>query len=171
VPETFISDEMRAAVGGVVGELVSFPISASDIRKWAQAVYYPEPPPAYFWNQAEAEARFGGLVAPEEFNPFAWMTPEGPRVQDPADRTAIGPEGALGITPPATTERLNGGIEVEYTGVRMREGDVIVAVTRLTDYLEREGRLGLMLFTITEQEWTNDRGEIIKTQRGTLIRY
>ena len=73
--------------------------------------------------------------------------------------------------PPATNERLNGGIEVDYTGVRMREGDVIVSVTRLAEYQEREGRLGLMLFTVTAQEWTNDRGEIIKTQRSTLIRY
>ena len=171
MPETYISDEMRAAVGSEVGRMVSFPISASDIRKWAVAVYYPEPPPAYFWNLAEAEARFGGLVAPEEFNPFAWMTPDGPRVQSSSDRSAIGPEGALGITPPATNERLNGGIEVDYTGVRMREGDVIVSVTRLAEYQEREGRLGLMLFTVTAQEWTNDRGEIIKTQRSTLIRY
>jgi hypothetical protein len=173
VPDTWITDEMRAAIGRPVGKKrVSFPITASDIRRWAQAVYYPDPPPAYFWDRAEAVARFGGFVAPEEFNPFAWMTADGPPDHDPADRSIpIGPEVELGVTPPATVDRLNGGLEVEYTGVRMREGDVVTAVGRLADYREREGRLGLMLFTVTESEWTNDRGELIKTERNTLIRY
>jgi hypothetical protein len=172
VPATWISDEMRAAVGRVIGARVSFPITDSDIRRWAQAVYYPEPPPSYFWNRVDAEARFGGFVAPEEFNPFAWMTAEGPSDHDPADRTIpVGPEIALGLTPPATVDRLNGGIEVDYTGVRMREGDVVTAVSRLAGYHEREGRLGLMLFTFTESAWSNDRGEVIKTDRSTLIRY
>ena len=66
---------------------------------------------------------------------------------------------------------LNGGMEVEYTGVPMRPGDVVRAVTVLADYSERTGRLGLMLFTTTEQRWTNQRGELIKTQRDVLIRY
>lgn len=173
MPNTWITDEMRAAVGRSVGQKrVSFPIAASDIRRWAQAVYYPDPPPAYFWDRSEAETRFGGFVAPEEFNPFAWMTADGVPNHDPADRSVpIGPEVELGIAPPLTVNLLNGGFEVDYTGARMREGDVIAATDRLNDYSEREGRLGLMLFTVTSSEWINSRGELIKTEKNTLIRY
>ena len=72
---------------------------------------------------------------------------------------------------PITKFVLNGGVEVEYTGVRMRPGDVIRSVTSLAEYRERAGRLGLMLFTITENRWTNQRGELVKTSRNTLISY
>jgi N-terminal half of MaoC dehydratase len=59
---------------------------------------------------------------------------------------------------------------VDY-GARMRPGDVITSVRRLAGYSEREGRLGLMLFTTTEDTWSNERGEMVKTTRGTIIRY
>jgi len=62
-------------------------------------------------------------------------------------------------------------MEVEYTGVPMRPGDVIRSTTQLAGYREREGRLGLMLFTTTEHRWANQRDELIKTQRDVIIRY
>ncbi|SRR5713101_4919315 len=173
VAGTWISDEMRASVGGEYAQRTSFPISASDIRKWAQAVYYPQPPPPLYWDEAyAAKTSHGGIVAPEDFNPFAWMTAAGPA--DVPDATAPGstfPEHNLGVELPATTNMLNGGIECSYTGVRMRPGDVITAVTCLTEYTERPGRLGLMLFTTTESRWTNQEGQLVKTQRDILIRY
>ncbi len=47
----------------------------------------------------------------------------------------------------------------------------ISAVTILTEYVERPGRLGLMLFTTTESTWTNQEGQLVKIQRDILIRY
>jgi len=45
---------------------VSYPITVSDIRRWAMAVYYPEEPPRLFWDEEYARAtRHGGIVAPE----------------------------------------------------------------------------------------------------------
>lgn len=172
MPDTWISAEMRAAVGSELGCSVSWPVSASDIRKWAQAVYYPEPPPRRFWDEEQAAATpAGGIVAPEEFNPFAWMTAEGPPAPEHAPEPGGSPEVALGIAPPGTQFILNGGMECTYTGVPMRVGDVITSVTRLAEYSEREGRLGLMLFTVSESEWFNQRGESVKTSRMSLIRY
>ncbi len=170
---TAVSDAMQAAIGRELGRAVSFPISLSDIRKWAIAVYYPDEPPRLFWDEAYAATTVhGGVVAPEEFNPFAWMTSEPPGVprsnqlrNDPG-RTEL----VLGIEPPALKFMLNGGMEVEY-GVRMRPGDVITSVTTLGGYREREGRLGLMLFTTTDNVWTNQDGEIVKRHSGTVIRY
>lgn len=167
---TAISDDMRKAIGGELGRSVSFPVTDSDIRRWAVAVYYPDAPPPLFWDAGHAAGTGkGSVVAPEEFNPFAWMTSEGPReavVSHDPDMV----EKTLGITGPGLKFQLNGGMEVEY-GVRMRPGDVITSVRRLADYREREGRLGLMLLTTTEDVWTNQNGEVVKTSRVTVIRY
>ena len=172
MPETWITDEMRAAVGGQHSDRTSMPISVSDIRKWAQAVYYPEAPPREYWDEEYAATTpAGGIVAPQEFNPFAWMTAAGPPAVDALGQGASTTELRLGVTPPATTNMLNGGMSVEYTGVLMRPGDVIRAITSLVDYSERELRLGLMLFTTTEQRWTNQDGALVKVQRDVLIRY
>src|ERR1700730_18501211 len=118
---------MRAAVGRELSRSVSFPISRSDIRKWALAVYYPEEPPRLFWDEAYASTTVhGGLVAPEEFNPFDWMVAEPPGLPPPnesrndPDRT----EKTLGIDGPGLKFQLNGGLDVDY-GARMRPGDQI----------------------------------------------
>lgn len=36
---------MAAIVGKVIRESMSHPVTVSDIRKWAIAVYYPDDPP------------------------------------------------------------------------------------------------------------------------------
>jgi hypothetical protein len=168
-----ISDTMRASEGSELGRFVSFPISESDIRRWAAAVYYPEPPPREFWDaEAAAETRYGGIVAPAEFNPFAWM------VADPPGGSTVGLAGSdpdiverqLGTEGPGLTRVLNGGMSVEY-GLPMRPGDVITSVTRLGKYRESEGSLGPMLFTTQDTIWTNQRDQLVRTSQLTLIRY
>jgi hypothetical protein len=181
--ESYISDAMRGALGSLLGRQVSFPVTESDIRRWAIATYYPERPPRLFWDAAYATTtRHGGIVAPEEFNPFAWMsgvTPPhtaGPTTVEPTAARSTSPndpdrtEVSLGIPGPGLRFQVNGGIEVEY-GVRMRAGDVITSEQRLASYTEREGRLGRMLFTASEAVWTNQDGELVKRSTNTVIRY
>jgi N-terminal half of MaoC dehydratase len=172
---THITESMKAAIGRSTGSRRSFPIAESDIRRWAVAVYWPEQPPRLFWDAEYAGAtRHGSIVAPEEFNPFAWMSaarekpPAPPGAQHPNDPNRL--ERVLGVDGPGLTHQLNGGMEVEY-GERMRPGDVITSRGHLADYYEREGRLGLMLFTITEDAWTKEDGALVKRTRSTLIRY
>ncbi|MFJ9390817.1 MaoC family dehydratase N-terminal domain-containing protein [Nocardioides sp. NPDC101246] len=162
---SLISEQMRAAVGGIVDWRVSFPVAASDIRRWAIAVYHPEPPPRRFLDDGP------GLIAPEELNPFAWavadqMTP----AVAPGLRDTDKPEKALGIIGPGLTHQLNGGSEVTY-GAPIRSGDVIRAETRLHAYRERAGRMGPMLITVFEVEWTNQDGARVKLGHDTSIRY
>jgi hypothetical protein len=169
---TYISAEMRAAVGREVRRAVSYPVSESDIRRWAIAVYYPARPPRRFWEaEAAAASRYGGIVAPEDFNPFAWMTAEPPGVNP---MTSAGNydslETSLGVPGPGLANILNGGIQVEY-GVPMRPGDVITSVTYLAEYKERPGSLGLMLFATSRTVWTNQDDAMVKTTLSTLIRY
>jgi hypothetical protein len=181
VPGTLVNDEMKAAVGVEISRRTSFPIDPSDIRRWAVAVYFPEPPPAFFWDPEVAGATVHkGIVAPEDFNPFAWMTAAGPLPEapdldgDPESRPVEhdpdATEKRLGITAPGTSHQLNGGLEVEY-GARMRPGDVVTSVVRLGGYTERTGKLGPMLFTVYEDSWTNQHDELVKRSRMTLIRY
>lgn len=169
---TNISAAMQKAVGGEISRRVSYPVTASDIRRWAMATYYPEEPPRLYWDEEYAKKTVHrGIVAPPEMNAFAWMAAEPAGLQRQGG--AIDPdriEHALGTEGPGLKFMLNGGVEVRH-GVRMRPGDVITSVTRLAGYSEREGKLGLMLFTYSEDTWTNQRGETVKVQRDTLIRY
>ena len=173
MPDSHITPQMLDLIGLELRSATSFPITDSDIRRWAIAVYYPESAPRLFWDaEYAAGTSYGGIVAPEDFNPFAWLT----RTEADAGvvtRAAggfVSAEEVLGVEKAATQSLINGGTEVEY-GVRMRPGDVITSVTTLAGYSEREGRLGLMLFTMSEDTWTNQRGETVKTSRNTLIRY
>ncbi|WP_426246538.1 FAS1-like dehydratase domain-containing protein [Nocardioides sp. LHG3406-4] len=159
---TLITDEMLGAVGTELGRQVSHPVSNSDIRRWAIAVYWPEPPPARFLATEE------DLVAPEEFNPFAWSVASSSHSR--SGSLTDGVEGALGIPGPSLANILNGGMEVAY-GTPIRCGDVITSVNRLAAYSERSGKLGSMLFTYTEDVWTNQAGEHVRTLRSTTIRY
>lgn len=170
--KTHISPEMEAAVGSELGRRVSYPVTDSDIRRWAIAIYYPDEPPRIFWDaEYAATAPLGGIVAPEEFNPFAWMAadPKGIK-RSTGEYDPDSMEKSLGVQGPGLKFMLNGGMEVDY-GVRMRPGDVITAVSRLYSYKERPGRLGLMLMSTTEDTWTNQKGEMVKKARNVLIRY
>jgi hypothetical protein len=172
MPESHISDAMRSVIGKEMGRRVSYPVSVSDIRRWALAVYYPDSPPReYIDEDYAAKQPSGGMIAPQEFNPFAWLVAE--KVEPDVvidghnpDRTEL----VLGVPGPGLKFQLNGGMEVEY-GAPMRPGDVITAVSSLAGYSEREGRLGLMLFTVSQDTWTNQNDELVKRTSNTLIRY
>jgi hypothetical protein len=141
-------------------ERTSPPISESDIRKWAIAVYWPETPPKLYWDEEYAKStRWGGIVAPQDFNPFAWPVER----EIPAARRT--PQGGG-----AGTRGMNGG-QVDTYGTPMRPGDVITSRNRLLDWEERQTRLGLTLFIRDETEWRNQRGELVKRRVHTHIRY
>ena len=64
---------------------------------------------------------------------------------------------------------LDGGSAWTYH-VPVRPGDAITIATKLETLAEREGRMGPMLICTYLTEYTNQRGELVATQRGTLIR-
>lgn len=172
---TLVTHEMRGIVGVPMREEVSYPIAASDIRRWALAVYYPEIPPPEFWDDDHpVTVAMGGIVAPEEFNPLAWITRDPRPVRhDPAGATPrVGAfEMALGVEPPQFRAVLQGEIRASYGEARMRPGDVIKAATSITEYFEREGRMGLQLYTTVSEAFTNQSGEWVKTVDTVFVRY
>ena len=159
-PTTYVTPDMveRKGVWGTAH--VSPPVSESDIRKWGIAVYWPETPPRVYWDTDYAKTtRYGGIIAPPDFNPFAWPIVE-ERPERPAKKARTGPR----------LRGMNGG-QVETYGVPMRPGDVVTARNRLRDWDERDTRLGLTLFSYSELEWRNQRDELVKLRVSTAILY
>ena len=157
-PTTLVTPDMEERKGVWGAERSSPPIAESDIRKWAIAVYWPETPPPIFWDaDYAATTRWGSIIAPPDFNPFAW-----PIVTERKERKPR-PKGPR-------LRGMNGG-QVETYGVPMRPGDVITARNRLRDWEERTTRLGLTLFSYSELEWHNQHGELIKRRVSTAILY
>lgn len=71
--QTLVTQDMIDRKGVWGNERTSFPICESDIRRWAIATYWPEKPPALYWDAEYAKStRYGGVIAPPDFNPFAW---------------------------------------------------------------------------------------------------
>ncbi len=156
---TYITDEERAQLGVERPGASSYPVAVGDIRKWAIAVYWPEKPPRLFWDQEYAgKTKCGGIIAPHEFNPFTW----------PAERPKNRPS-AMGTGQPGT-RILNGGVEMEYFAP-IRPGDVITSSSKLAELYERQGRMGLMKFVVTQTDWKNQRGELVRSSKNTLIYY
>ncbi|MCX6021511.1 MAG: MaoC family dehydratase N-terminal domain-containing protein [Chloroflexi bacterium] len=161
--ETYITDEMRATIGQESAPRVAAPVDRSLIRIWAIAYRWPEPPDRLYWDDEFAKTtKYGGVIAPPYFNPFAYHIDE-TRMEGPQTF------GELSIEP--GTRPLNGGGESEYFDIPIRPGDVISETNKVVDIYEREGRLGRMMFTVTETYWRNQRGELVRIYRGTGIRY
>lgn len=158
--ETLVTPVMLERKGVWGAERVSPPISASDIRKWAIAVYWPDKPPRLYWDEEYArQTRWGGIIAPQDFNPFAW-----PVEHEIAPERATPRGGGVG------TRGMNGG-QTDTFFQPMRPGDVIRARSRLRDWEETQTRLGLTLFSYNETEWWNQNGELVKRRVQTGIRY
>ena len=159
---TYVTPQMREAQGEWGEARVAPPITETDIRRWAMATFYPQQPPRIYWDaDYAASTRWGGIVAPPDFNPFAW----------PVERPEGGQAGLAGQHPegkPLTG--MNGG-QTDTYGAPMRPGDVISARSRLVDWWEREGRLGHTLYVRSETEWRNQRDEHVKTRLSISIRY
>ena len=175
MPDSHISEAMHNAVGTEIGRSTSYPVGQNDIRRWAIATYWPAEPPTRF---IDAPADGSPMIAPEEFNVMsaAWGAASEELSATPLEKpgttgfNADSTENQVGIEGPGLTNMLNGGMSVEY-GVPIKAGDVITSVRSLGEYAEREGRLGLMLFSTNVDTWTNQDGEFVKRSAMTLIRY
>ncbi len=154
---SLVTPEMEARRGLWGLPRASLPIERYDIRVWAIAAYWPAAAPRLYWDEEYATGtRWGGIVAPQDFNPFGW--PVGAR-RDP-------PEGFSAPGVPA----INGGQSDEY-GVPMRPGDWITKRSRLLEWRERETRMGPTLFITTEVLWLNQRGAFVRRRLSSNIRY
>jgi acyl dehydratase len=148
-------------LGTPLDVLHSLPVDANDIRRWAQAVYYPAPAPADLFDLETAEkGPWGGLVAPRDFNVYAWHPGFHPEAY-PWMR-------GMGTEP--GYRGLNGG-QCSWYFAPIRVGDVITSEVTLIDAFERNGKLGTMMFLVDETRWTNQHGELVRIGQRTSIYY
>ena len=160
-PGVHLDPATIALLGMPTAPVASYPVDPSEIRRWAQAVYYPEPAPAEFVDAAvAADGPWGGVVAARDFNPFAWVDDYRPDIY-PWMR---------GVGSEPGTRVLNGG-QRNLSFAPIRPGDVITSTATLVDAFEKEGRLGPMMFLVDESRWTNQSGALVRIGIRTSIYY
>jgi acyl dehydratase len=159
-PGTFLDATTIDRIGRTLPAVAAPPVGANDITRWAIATHWPEPPPAEFVDaDVAAKGPWGGIVAPRDFDPFAWM-PQRPWAGD----------WLWGMGSEPGERVLNGGQRNVY-GVPIRPGDLISCTRRFVDVVERETKRGPMVFFTSEFRWDNQHGDTVRLAEQTTIYY
>ena len=136
------------------GELKE-PVAINDIRRWVQAMHYPNP--LHYDERWAAESRFGEIVAPQSFT-VATDTSHG---CSPAQ---------VGKIP--NSHLIFGGDDWWFFGPRIWPGDHLVCHRMPYDYKVTETSFaGPTCFQRGDTLYINQQGERVALQRSTAIRY
>ena len=136
------------------GELKD-PVALNDIRRWVQAMHYPNP--LHYDERWAAESRWGEIVAPLSFT-VACDTSHG---ASPAQ---------VGKIP--GSHLIFGGDDWWFFGPRVRPGDKLVCHRMPYDYKVADTKFaGPTCFQRGDTLYINQRGERVALQRSTAIRY
>ncbi|SEQ96462.1 N-terminal half of MaoC dehydratase [Solimonas aquatica] len=131
------------------------PLGNMDIRRWAQAMHYPNR--LHYDDAYAADSRFGRLVAPLSF--------------------AIATDDGHGAAPACVgripdSHLLFGGDEWWFYGPRIVAGDLIEVQRIPFDYVVKDTKFaGSTCFQRGDNFYRNGGGELIAKQRSTTIRY
>lgn len=159
-PGTFLDQATIDAIGRTLPPVAAPPVGANDIARWAIATYWPERPPVVYLDATvAADGPWGGIVAPRDFDPFAWML----------DRPWSG-DWLWGMGTEPGKRLLNGGQRNVYQEP-IRPGDVIAVSRRFVDVVERETKRGPMVFFTSEFRWENQDGALVRVGEQTSIYY
>jgi Acyl dehydratase len=152
--------------GEILGE-----IRALDFQRYAAAVG--DLNPIYFEDEAARAAGYDGVVAPPNFltSVIEWgLGPlEDQMREDGNPRDGIAKK-LIGLTPEQLQglRMMGGGNEIEF-GQPVRPGDVVTYRRRLVEVYERPSKMGVLLFAVHENLFTNQRGEMLAVCRETNI--
>ena len=73
MPAVHLDAKTISWLGKPLAPDTAYAVCENDIRRWAIATFYPEEAPVEFLDDAAARrGPWGGMVAPRDFNPFAW---------------------------------------------------------------------------------------------------
>jgi len=147
--KSVITDELLAFIG-VESKPATYEIERHAVERFACAIG--DPNPLYSNENAARSSSYGSLIAPPTF--FRSLLPGG--------YPTVYPEPFAHI--------LDGGSKYRYFEP-VRVGDQITVVRKITDLFEKHGRMGTMLFKITEIAYTNQHGQTVATQATTTITY
>ncbi|MDA1279131.1 MAG: MaoC family dehydratase N-terminal domain-containing protein [Chloroflexi bacterium] len=144
-----ITDHLRAFIG-VESVPVIYEIERHAVERFACAIG--DPNPLYTDEIATRASSFGGLIAPPTFL----------RSLLPGHYPEPYPEPFAHI--------LDGGSSYRFMKP-VRVGDRIAVTRKIVDLYEKHGRMGTMLFKISEQKYVNQLGQLVATQTTTTITY
>jgi len=143
-----------------IGKQVSFaelwePCSATDIRRWVQALDYPNP--VHWDEEFAAGSKFGGIVAPQSFT--------------------VAMDIGHGCTPSCVgkipgSHLIFAGEEWWFYGKTIRPGDKLTQERRFDGYSVTDTAFaGPTMFARGDTVHTNQHGALIAKERATAIRY
>jgi len=131
------------------------PLANNDIRRWAQAMHYPNR--LHYDDEFAADSRFGRVVAPQSFAVAC------------DDGHGAGPACVGGIP---NSHLIFGGDEWWFHGPRIFGGDLVHNERIPFDYAVKETKFaGPTCFQRGDNHYYNAQGDKIATQRSTTIRY
>jgi N-terminal half of MaoC dehydratase len=131
------------------------PVAVNDVRRWAQAMQYPNP--LHYEEAVAAASPFGRIVAPQSFTVCCDV--------------------GHGATPAIVgnipgSHMIFGGDEWWFYGPRIFPGDHVRMERRFVDYKVSDTKFaGPTMFSRGDTLYSNQRGEAIATQRSTAVRY
>lgn len=131
------------------------PCNATDIRRWVQAMDYPNP---IHWDEGLARAsKFGGIVAPQSFT----VCMDYGHGAHPA---------SIGKLPGC--HLIFGGEEWWFYGTPIRPGDKLFQSRRFDGYHVAETKFaGPTMFSRGDTVHRNQHGALVAKERSTAIRY
>ncbi|HMN43647.1 MAG TPA: MaoC family dehydratase N-terminal domain-containing protein [Povalibacter sp.] len=139
----------------IEGARMKDPIGNLDIKRWAQAMHYPNR--LHYDNAYAADSRFGKLIAPQSFSVAC------------DDGHGAAPA-CVGRIP--QSHLLFGGDEWWFYGPQIAGGDTIHNERIPFDYAVKDTRFaGPTCFQRGDNHYYNHLGDKIATQRSTSIRY
>jgi hypothetical protein len=131
------------------------PLANNDIRRWVQAMHYPNR--LHYDDEFAAEGRFGRIIAPQSF----------PVATDDGHGSA---PACVGRIP--QSHLIFGGDEWWFHGPRIVGGDTIHNERVPFDYVVKETKFaGPTCFQRGDNNYYTDKGDKVATQRSTAIRY
>jgi acyl dehydratase len=159
--ETSLITPEALALIGKESAPITREIYEKDIRRFCYAVG--DLNPLYLDESYAGETSFGGTIAPPMFFDIPTVL-EYPQEELRTDGLA-----QVGLLPPVKAARsMAGGNEIEFFKP-IRAGDRITRISRIADIYEREGRSGSLVFTIIENRYSNQDGDLVAVERMTVI--
>lgn len=149
------SDVDRYVGKPVGGGQLKEPVTVTDIRRWVQAMQYPNP--AHYDEEVAARSAFGRIVAPQSFTICCDVGHgAGPAI--------------VGNIP--GTHMIFGGDEWWFSGPRIYPGDLLRMRRRFVDYKVSDTKFaGPTMFSRGETVYVNQRGDHLAKQWSTAVRY
>ena len=138
-------------------------VTKAAIRRFAQAIG--DDSPLYYDEAYAAKTQWGGIVAPPTFFFTLGYYDDSPSTKLREDGRPIGTK----LDVPLPVSRTVGGASSFDLGEPIRPGDVITVRKKVADVYSKEGKSGLLYFTILETTYVNQKGEMVARERASFI--